>query len=82
MSDGGDMGSSHGPRHGRCPICKEPGTERYRPFCSKRCANIDLARWLGEGYVIEGGNSDADADEDGDGDLPPTANREQPDADA
>lgn len=35
-----------------CPICSEPATERYRPFCSRRCADIDLGRWLKEGYRI------------------------------
>lgn len=37
----------------RCPICKtKEAVEQYRPFCSKRCADIDLAKWLGEGYAI------------------------------
>jgi endogenous inhibitor of DNA gyrase (YacG/DUF329 family) len=49
---------------GRCPICREPADMHYRPFCSKRCADIDLGRWLTGGYAIGGG--DADADEDGD----------------
>lgn len=35
-----------------CPICSEPTETRYRPFCSKRCADIDLARWLKGGYAI------------------------------
>ncbi len=36
-----------------CPICKtrEP-VEDYRPFCSKRCADVDLSRWLGGKYAI------------------------------
>lgn len=36
-----------------CPICKkkEP-VEKYRPFCSKRCADVDLFKWLGNGYAI------------------------------
>ncbi len=37
---------------GRCPICGKPPAERFRPFCSKRCADIDLARWLGGTYAI------------------------------
>ncbi|MEZ5851765.1 MAG: DNA gyrase inhibitor YacG [Hyphomicrobiaceae bacterium] len=49
---------------GRCPICGEPRDAHYRPFCSKRCADIDLAHWVTGKYVIAGGN--ADADEDGD----------------
>lgn len=35
-----------------CPICGEASDRRYRPFCSKRCADIDLGRWLGESYRI------------------------------
>ena len=39
----------------RCPICDKPATEaRYAPFCSKRCADIDLSRWLKGGYAIPG----------------------------
>jgi endogenous inhibitor of DNA gyrase (YacG/DUF329 family) len=49
---------------GRCPICGKPAMATSRPFCSKRCGDIDLARWLSGGYAIAGGA--ADADEDGD----------------
>ncbi|WP_324753645.1 DNA gyrase inhibitor YacG [Roseovarius sp. Pro17] len=35
-----------------CPICKRPTEAAHRPFCSKRCADVDLARWLGGGYAI------------------------------
>ena len=35
-----------------CPICGKPVTLEARPFCSKRCADIDLGRWLGEAYRI------------------------------
>lgn len=35
-----------------CPICGKSATEQHRPFCSARCANIDLGRWLGEKYSI------------------------------
>ncbi|MFN3744179.1 MAG: DNA gyrase inhibitor YacG [Hyphomicrobiaceae bacterium] len=49
---------------GRCPICGAPVDPALRPFCSKRCADIDLARWMSETYVVPGG--DSDADEDGD----------------
>ncbi|MDP2620510.1 MAG: DNA gyrase inhibitor YacG [Hyphomicrobiales bacterium] len=35
-----------------CPICGKAQDARYRPFCSKRCANIDLNRWLTGGYAI------------------------------
>lgn len=42
----------------RCPTCRKPAVPEHRPFCSKRCANIDLARWLGGQYVIAGSNLD------------------------
>ncbi|MBE2276830.1 MAG: DNA gyrase inhibitor YacG [Rhodobacteraceae bacterium] len=37
-----------------CPICGKPTEPSYRPFCSRRCADVDLARWLGDGYRIPG----------------------------
>lgn len=37
----------------KCPTCGKPADEKYKPFCSKRCADIDLGRWLKEGYRIE-----------------------------
>ena len=36
----------------RCPICGKPTTARHQPFCSVRCANIDLGRWLNGSYSI------------------------------
>lgn len=38
----------------KCPICKKPSDFKYRPFCSKRCADIDLGHWLKGDYKIEG----------------------------
>ena len=35
-----------------CPICEKPTEPRYRPFCSRRCADIDLGRWFNGGYAI------------------------------
>lgn len=46
----------------RCPVCRKPAVHDQRPFCSKRCADIDLARWLGGRYVIGGSNAAADED--------------------
>lgn len=37
-----------------CPICGKPSQPAYRPFCSKRCADVDLAKWLRGAYVIPG----------------------------
>jgi endogenous inhibitor of DNA gyrase (YacG/DUF329 family) len=46
-----------------CPICGKPSVAATRPFCSKRCANVDLHRWLSGAYAIP---VTEDADEDGD----------------
>ena len=35
-----------------CPICGKPAQESTRPFCSKRCADVDLNRWLSAVYAI------------------------------
>jgi endogenous inhibitor of DNA gyrase (YacG/DUF329 family) len=43
---------------GRCPTCRKPTVKEHRPFCSKRCADIDLARWLGGTFVIAGTSRD------------------------
>jgi len=37
-----------------CAICGKPRDLRYDPFCSKRCADVDLHRWLKGTYVIPG----------------------------
>ena len=47
---------------GLCPICGKLVSETFRPFCSKRCADLDLHRWLSDGYVIAGSE---DSEEDG-----------------
>ena len=36
----------------RCPICDAPTIARHRPFCSKRCADVDLHRWLAGVYRV------------------------------
>ncbi|MCW2244405.1 DNA gyrase inhibitor YacG [Azospirillum canadense] len=51
-----------------CPICGRPVTPETHPFCSKRCADVDLSRWLGGVYRIESGDRpdlDPDAEDDG-----------------
>ena len=35
-----------------CPICGKAPAEAYMPFCSKRCADVDLHRWLGGVYAV------------------------------
>jgi len=49
-----------------CPICGKPAQAAYRPFCSKRCADVDLQRWLSGAYVIA-----SEADDEGDGEARP-----------
>lgn len=49
-------------KSGSCPICKSASAAAYLPFCSKRCADIDLGRWLKGGYAIAGGGADTDDD--------------------
>jgi len=46
-----------------CPICGKPRAQQFRPFCSKRCANVDLNRWLKGVYAVPVTETD---DEDGD----------------
>jgi len=45
-----------------CPICGKPSVQKFRPFCSKRCADIDLGRWLRGAYAIPAAEAE---DEDG-----------------
>lgn len=35
-----------------CPICQSKTDPNYRPFCSKRCADVDLAKWLSGSYAV------------------------------
>jgi endogenous inhibitor of DNA gyrase (YacG/DUF329 family) len=47
-------------RRAACPICNKPQETAYRPFCSKRCADIDLSRWLKGVYAIPGAAREED----------------------
>jgi endogenous inhibitor of DNA gyrase (YacG/DUF329 family) len=51
-----------------CPICGKPAQPRYSPFCSGRCADVDLHRWLGGRYGIPAEEEDAPGEDEGDGD--------------
>jgi endogenous inhibitor of DNA gyrase (YacG/DUF329 family) len=51
------------PRARRCPICGKPAVLQFRAFCSRRCADVDLNRWLSGVYVVPGKPEEA---EDGD----------------
>ena len=47
-----------------CPICGKPALPAHRPFCSARCADIDLNRWLSGSYVISGERSEDEGEEE------------------
>lgn len=48
-----------------CPICSRPRTEQYAPFCSKRCADVDLHRWFESAYAVPAVEDDGDAEDTG-----------------
>lgn len=60
------MNAAPGPR---CAICRKPQDPAYRPFCSKRCADVDLNRWFTGAYAIPAVESEDD-DVEGDEDQP------------
>lgn len=37
---------------GKCPICSKRAAHEFRPFCSKRCADVDLSRWFTGQYAV------------------------------
>lgn len=47
----------------KCAICGKPQDPKYRPFCTKRCADVDLNRWLSGGYAIPAVEEDDPDDE-------------------
>ena len=47
----------------KCPNCKKefkPHKEKYRPFCSERCKEIDLGQWFSESYSVPAVNLNED----------------------
>ena len=46
----------------KCPICGRPAEPDRLPFCSRRCADLDLQRWLSNRYAIPAADDEADAD--------------------
>ncbi|HYC04370.1 MAG TPA: DNA gyrase inhibitor YacG [Azospirillaceae bacterium] len=51
------------PRRATCAICGKPQIPQFKPFCSSRCADIDLGRWLNESYRVPVAAADEDAEE-------------------
>jgi len=49
-----------------CPICGKPAVERFRPFCSGRCKDVDLNRWFKGAYAIPAAESAEDSGEERD----------------
>jgi endogenous inhibitor of DNA gyrase (YacG/DUF329 family) len=47
-----------------CPICSKPESQQFRPFCSRRCADVDLSRWLKGNYAIPADEKVPDVIED------------------
>ncbi len=45
-----------------CPMCSKETDKKYRPFCSKRCADLDLGKWMSGDYAVASQDED-DADE-------------------
>jgi endogenous inhibitor of DNA gyrase (YacG/DUF329 family) len=52
------------PRARRCPICGKPAVPQFRAFCSRRCADIDLNRWLSGVYAVPGKPEEAEDGQD------------------
>ena len=46
----------------KCPVCAKPRDDKFKPFCSKRCADVDLARWLNGTYAIPASEDDDSQD--------------------
>ncbi|GBQ43700.1 DNA gyrase inhibitor YacG [Komagataeibacter sucrofermentans] len=51
------------PKAAPCPICGQPAHPRYRPFCSRRCADVDLGRWFSGQYRVPSTEIPSETDE-------------------
>ena len=48
-----------------CPICRKASQQKFHPFCSARCAQVDLNRWLGGNYAIPAAEEEPGSEEGG-----------------
>lgn len=48
----------------KCPICGKPRSAEYTPFCSTRCRDRDLVKWLDDGYALPGPVANPDPPEE------------------
>lgn len=53
------MATVRRPAGAKCPMCDKPVQREHRPFCSRRCADLDLAQWLGGSYRIPAENQES-----------------------
>ncbi len=61
MTDASDKEKPNAPK---CPICGKPTAAASRPFCSKRCADVDLQRWFAGVYAVPITEEDKSSDRD------------------
>ena len=52
MSDDGHSGGGRNRGGKPCPICSAPAEPKFKPFCSRRCSDLDLSNWLKGSYAI------------------------------
>jgi uncharacterized protein len=60
----------------KCPLCGKPQDGHFKPFCSKRCADVDLSRWLKGVYAVATEEEPDDVEASGK-DEPATGNPDQ-----
>lgn len=58
-----DLATARPRKQPACPICSRPVVAAFKPFCSKRCADVDLSRWLGEAYRVPVAPDDDEAEQ-------------------
>ena len=63
-----------------CPICSKPAEQAFKPFCSRRCADVDLLRCLKGSYAIPGERAGEEGEEGFDASNPPENNHLRRDA--
>jgi uncharacterized protein len=59
------------PKRAACPICGKPVDAVSKPFCSRRCADVDLNRWLSGVYVVPVTEDEEEDERRDDGESPP-----------
>jgi endogenous inhibitor of DNA gyrase (YacG/DUF329 family) len=52
------------PKPPRCPLCGKPRAQRFRPFCSARCRDVDLGRWFAASYAVPAVEPGSDEDDE------------------